>query len=106
MRYTEIFRLKEMLEKANIPFEYKNRSSELSIIPYSTIEFHQICYPNRNLSERVCSVIEGDGTFGAEVDTLEIMGLLTDEEYKDDSVLGGLTAEEVFERISKHYKGE
>lgn len=105
MEYKEIFRLKEMLNKANIPFEYKNRGWELPYYYRLTIEFHQIGYPNLNLNERVCSVVEGDGTFGADADRLEIMGLLTDEEYEDSCVLGGLTAEEVFERISKHYKG-
>lgn len=32
------------------------------------------------------------------------MGLLTDEESKYDSVVGGLSAQEVFERIKKHYE--
>jgi len=42
------------------------------------------------------------GTFGSQEDKIEIMGLLTDEEAEHDSVLGYLTAEEVFERIKKY----
>ena len=38
-------------------------------------------------------------------DLLELAGrLLTEEELKQDSVVGGLTANDVFERISKHWK--
>ena len=35
---------------------------------------------------------------------LEIMGLLTDDEKKFDSVAGWLTANNVFDRINKHWK--
>ena len=52
----------------------------------------------------VCSVIEGYGTYGAEDDRLEIMGLLISEEEANDTVAGWLTAEDVFSRIKKHYE--
>lgn len=97
MKYKEIFKLKEMLEELNIPFEYKNRSMDII-----NIELHQIAYPN--FKDRVCSIIEGFGTYGEKFDKLEIMGLLTDEELEDNCVIGNLTAEEVLERISEHYK--
>lgn len=93
--YKEIFRLKEMLEKAKIPFEFRN-----------IFNGYQICYPEANKKKEdckcVCSVIEHDGSYGHEKDMLEIMGLLTDEEAKNDSVLGWLTAEDVFMRIEAH----
>ena len=106
MRYKEIFKLKEMLEKAGIPFEFIDRSEDFIYLPRNKecYEFWQICYPQSD--ERVCSIIEGFGTFGRDDDLLEIMGLLTESEQEDDCVLGYLTSEEVFERIEKHHKGE
>ena len=53
-----------------------------------------------------CSVIEHDGSYGRTVDKLEIMGLLTIEEKSRSSVLGYLTAKDVFDRIMKDYKGD
>lgn len=52
--------------------------------------------------ERMVSAIEGMGTYGAEDDLIEIMGLLTPEEEECDSVRGHLTAQEVFDRIVAH----
>ena len=72
---------------------------------------YHLCYPKNNdpdcvekeTFDIVCSVIEHDGSYGREQDLLEIMGLLTDEEYEHDEVVGFLSAENVFERIKKHY---
>lgn len=74
MKYKEIFKLKEMLEKAEIPFEFSEFMNG----------FH-LCYPNNEIQE--CSVIEHDGSYGREQDLLEIMGLLTNEELKHDEVV-------------------
>lgn len=46
------------------------------------------------------------GCYGREKDLLEIMGLLTPEEEKINSVIGYLTAEDVFERITKYLDRE
>ena len=59
--------------------------------------------------DRLISAIEGWGTygfataddFGGPSDLIEIMGCLTPDEKKDSSVLGWLTAEEVFRRIKE-----
>lgn len=91
-KYKEIFRLKEMLEKENIPFVFRD-----------LFDGFQICYPDKDCKNRICSVIEHDGSYGHNQDELEIMGLRSDEET-DDVVLGYLTAEDVFNRIYKHYK--
>ena len=108
--YKEIFKLKEMLEKEHIPFSWtpnwgygedKLRQMK-SISP--DIEHYQICYPHAG-DDRWISVIEGYGTFGAECDKLEIMGGFTEEESGGDSVLGHLTADDVFNRIKNHYYG-
>lgn len=72
MKYNEIFRLKEMLENAKIPFDFLNRGR-------GHYESWQICYPcTYGNGECVCSVIEGLGTYGESQDLLEIMGLLTE----------------------------
>ena len=83
MRITEIFKLKEMLEKAEIPFEFNEYMSG-----------YHLCYPNEKIKK--CSVIEHDGSYGRGQDLLEMMGLLTDEELKCDDVVGWLPAENVF----------
>ena len=92
-RYNEILRLKGMLEKAKIPFEFSKLFGGYHIV-----------YPNNHFTE--CSVIEHDSSYGREKDLLEILGLLTKKEYKEtqDTVIGYLTAEDVFQRIKKHWK--
>ena len=72
---------------------------------YFEDDFNNSCglaYPNRE--NCICSAIEHDGSYGRTEDKVEIMGLLTKEEGKYDSVLGWLNAEDVFTRIEKHYK--
>jgi len=92
-KYNEILKLKNMLEKAEIPFEF----SEL-------FRGYHIVYPNSQFKE--CSVIEHDYSYGREKDLLEIKGLMTKKEKKKekDDVLGYLSAEEVFNRIKKNWK--
>lgn len=93
-KYKEILKLKGMLEMEGIPFVFRKR-----------IRFngYQICYPKGG-EERVCSVIEQEGSYGNKVDLLEIMGLLTEKESEVDDVAGWLTAENVFSRIKKHWE--
>lgn len=92
--YKEIFRLKEMLEKAGIPFVFKEHNDFR--------DGFQILYPEDGRGN-VCSVIEHTYSYGNEKDLLEIMGLLTSEESEYDSVAGFLSAENVFERIQNHF---
>lgn len=93
-KYNEIFKLKDMLERAKIPFKF----SEL-------MGGYHIVYPADG-GECICSVIEHDGSYGREKDLLEIKGLLTEleEETLEDDVLGYLTAEDVFQRIKNHWE--
>lgn len=98
-KYTEIFKLRGMLEVAEIPFQFREMKEQ---------EGFQIGYPVLNKEERVCSVVEHSFSYGAKCDRLEIMGLLTESEIEYDgcgeaSVAGYLTAEDVFGRINKHY---
>ena len=98
VKYTEIFKLKDMLEKADIPFVWKEHKDYRN--------GYQILYPVGGV-QNVCSVIEHTFSYGNEKDLLEIQGLMTkeEEEREHDSVLGFLTADNVFKRIEKHYKG-
>lgn len=107
-KYKEIFRLKRMLEKEGIPFEFiecfgydKRLLSEYPDI----MDHYQICYPSKG-EDQAISVIGGFGAHGYEQDKLEIMGLLTPWEryHHGDSVIGWLTAENVFKRIKKDYE--
>ena len=93
--YKEIFKLKEMLEKAQIPFVFKEHNDDRN--------GYQILYPSVGEKSK-CSVIEHSYSYGNEQDLLEIMGLLTDEESEYDSIVGFLSAENVFERIKKDYE--
>lgn len=91
---TEIRRLADMLDRNNIPFDTETLFGGM-----------HIAYPKFATDDEpcVCSVILHNGSYGREVGLLEIMGLLTKEERKHDEVVGFLTAEDVFERIKKHW---
>lgn len=95
-KYNEILRLKDMLESAKIPFDFSELHGGYHIV-YSA-----------NGDKRICSVIEHDSSYGREKDLLEILGLMTKEELEEtqDTVLGYLTAEDVFQRIKKHWEVE
>lgn len=115
-KYKEIFKLKKMLEDANIPFDWIPNwgysEGKLKIMRTMTpdlVEHYQICYPKGSYlkdEQRWISVIEGFGTFGAEQDRLEIMGGFTPwERFKhEDSVIGHLTAQNVFKRIKNNWE--
>lgn len=94
--YKEILVLKNMLDDEGIPYVINPE--------FGGYHLEYPCSQTREDNERICSVIEHNGSYGREVDKLEIMGLLTDEEYKCDTVAGYLTAEDVFNRIKQHYE--
>ena len=83
-KYKEIFKLKRMLEKENIPFEWiecfgypESEIKKLRKIAPDISEHYQICYPCKDDKKIWISVIEGFGTYGSEQDRLEIMGGFT-----------------------------
>ena len=61
----------------------------------------QIWYPS--FEDVKCDVICHEYSYGGEDGLLEIMGLLTEEESEYDSVVGWLTADNVFARIYTDY---
>lgn len=106
-KYREIFKLKRMLEKADIPFEFIEcfgyDKKLLSTFP-DIMDHYQICYPRKGENQKI-SVIGGFGAYGYEKDKLEIMGLLTPwERFEGNTVVGWLTAENVFKRIKKDWE--
>lgn len=108
--YKEIFKLKKLLEEANIPFDFiegLGYPDEMKKIYPELCEHYQICYPAQG-ENRWISVIEGFGTYGGGLDKLEIMGGLTPmERYElggEQEVIGGLSARVVFRRIKENYE--
>ena len=111
----EILKLKQMLKKANIPFEFtddKNHYKEIEATNNLALikaakdlknSYRIIIYKH---GKRLCDVIYGYGSYGYEQGLLEIMGGLTKEENENSSVLGYLTAEEVFKRFKYCYDNE
>ena len=96
-KYTEIFRLKEMLEKENIPFEFEKDEEYKEYI----IRIPKEC----NKEECLMIVYQGEHTYGGRNNLLEICGGTTLEERKEqgEEYLGYLTAENVLERIRYCY---
>lgn len=104
MKYTEILRLKEMLEEANIPFtftdDFFNVKEKIDTGAPIAKVFYSHQYPAYQIRlGDLADAIEHRGSYGNEQDLIEIMGGLTEEEMEYDSVLGYLTAEEVFKRF-------
>lgn len=100
----EIEKLHKMLESAGIEHVYRYRD-EFHYLAGREIELdpgYQIII--EECGKRIISVVEGFGSYGFEVNRLEIMGLLTDEELDADSVVGWLSAENVFDRIKEYFE--
>ena len=87
--YTEILKLDKMLTEANIPHTLAR-----------FLDGWQVIYPTDE--ERVADAIQHFGSYGNAENLIEIMGLVKPEE-DSDNILGHLTAEDVFKRISEHY---
>lgn len=99
-KYTEALKLKDLLDKNNIPYQYK--INNIGIGTFGIGERHHIQVPNSG-EKRIISIVQGEGTYGSENNLLEIMGLLTKEEKQKDNVVGCLSAENVLQRILKYY---
>ncbi len=96
----EILKLKEMLEKAKIPFSFEDDFFK----GYRKPSYQIVIYDKRDNKTKLCDVIYHFGNYGYDKGLLEIMGALTEDEYKNDSVLGYLNADEVFKRFKYCYE--
>lgn len=90
--YKEIIKLHRKLNNAKIPHTFEK-----------LMDGYQVCYPVEDPEYRICDAIEHCGSYGHEIDRLELMGLLTPKELKRDSVVGHMTARRVFNRIKTDY---
>ena len=102
-KFKEIFSLRRALKFAGIPHKFKDESIRIikGEVNFLMIEKYHILYPQEPF---ILSAVEGDGTYGADSDKIEIMGLLTEEEKKTDRVVGWLDADDVFRRIKEHWE--
>ena len=114
-KYKEIFKLKKMLDKAGIPYEwwYDDWGLDSATIammkksaPDLLLEHYHLGYPSLDEDTRWISVIEGFGTYGSDNDKLEIMGGLTPWERfaEGDGPKGYLSARNVFGRIKRNWE--
>lgn len=101
--FKEIFKLKDMLDKAGIEYEFLDHTTNIGNMGEWTS--YQICCPCSDLKRQYISIIQSFGSHGRDDDLLEIMGLLTPEEAEEDGVAGWLTAQDVFDRIQDYLKG-
>lgn len=92
----EMITLIDRLTFANIPFELTTDCCGN--------ENGQLWYPS--YKNNVCDVICHEYSYGGKEGLLEIMGLLDEEESERDSVVGWLTAENVFARIYTHFMNQ
>lgn len=101
-KHTEIFRLKEMLERENIPFEFEKDEEYKEYI--IRIPINESIRKQDN-KEPLMIVYQGEHTYGGSKNLLEICGGTTLEERKEqgEEYLGYLTAENVLERIRYCY---
>lgn len=102
----EFDKLCKMLDDAKIPYERNDDKNNLSCFGVNREPMRRIVYGPDPDKDRVCvcSVICGYGSYGYEEGLLEMMGLLTPEEMECDSVKGWLTADDVFNRIKRHWE--
>lgn len=111
MKYDEILKLKEILEKANIPFEFTDDMYERKASEDIASHSYKRLYPAYQIiiykhNRRICDAIEHCYSYGHERNLIEISGAMTNEECKEEGceVLGYLTAEEVFKRFKHCYE--
>lgn len=113
-KYTEIFKLKEMLEEAGIPFTFTDDLFNAKAAFMKNPEKAEADRPNMYPAYQIrighlADAIQHHFSYGEASDLIEIMGGLTEEEggkedeEVDGEVLGGLTAEEVFKRFKYCY---
>lgn len=108
----EFDKLIKLLDDAKIPYERNDDKDPNNTFfaytgghPMKRIVYgRDAVYSTKHDMICVCSAIWGYGSYGYEEGLIEIMGLLTPEEEEYDSVKGYLTADNVFNRIKKHWE--
>lgn len=93
---TQLSVLHEMLNQANIEHKYIEKGELTEHSARRMIKLYD------KDGDEVLSAICHYDSYGFEQFKIEIMGLLTKSEQKHDSVVGWLTAKNVFKRIQKY----
>ena len=91
LQFREIIRLADMLAGAGVPFTL-----------HRFLDGWQLIYPVKG--EKPVSVIQHSYSYGGPQDKLELDGLETPAEKRAHAIMGFMDAEEVFRRISKHWR--
>ena len=108
--YKEILKLDEMLTAAEIPHDLNRHMAGGYQLVYYGKKGKPVAPEGHFYGAgygAICSAIESPMSYGSEKDLIEIQGLLTPEERKTGrGVAGSLTAEDVFNRIKKHWEAE
>ena len=91
LQFREIIRLADMLACAGVPFTLHRH-----------LDGWQLIYPVKD--HKPVSVIQHSYSYGGPQDKLELEGLRTLAEKKADAIMGFMSAEEVFARISRHWR--
>ena len=94
---TELDKLHDLLDQANI--EHVVITDSNGFYERHMIKMYEV---QNDAKTEILSAICHYGSYGFEQGKIEIMGLLTKSELKHDSVVGHLTARNVFKRIKKH----
>lgn len=94
---TELEKLHDMLTQEKIEHVYI--TSGTGFYKRNLIKMFEF---EKGRQTEILSAICHYGSYGFEQGKIEIMGLLTKSEQKHDSVVGHLTAKNVFKRIKKH----
>jgi len=93
-KYSQIIRLHDMLQEANVPHEI-----------YPDFDGFHILYPDPTPWERQggYSIVEFKYAYGGKYDLLEILDMRSSSKSMNPSPVGWLTAEEVFEIIKEDW---
>ena len=89
--FVEILKLESMLADAGIPYDKKVHFGGWIIVMHD------------NNDRYIGDAIEHCGSYGGSDDTIEIMGFDINEEEVGDSVIGYLSADEVFEYFKRAF---
>ena len=95
----KIYKLKAMLEEAEIPFEFEELVNLINGTPKN-----EIGYPNRDTQTMRCCVYQNEWSKGGWEDKLEMMGMLVPKDNPEGLTIGNLSAEEAFAIIKQDFE--
>lgn len=99
-KFTEIFKLKEMLQDEDIPFRFEHEGE------INTPEEHYLIIISSEKKDKriLCDACQASHSIGHQMDLIEICGGLTAEESNQGPFLGYISAADAFKRFKYCYK--